>query len=105
MTEPKGPIIVVPVALPSAIVKRVISTSVVLPLMLKTRVALLPLMAKSSSPRPLIVRSSVMLNSLPSAIVPCKPPANLITSAPGLTLASGSPAAASRGRCRRGYRP
>ena len=88
VTAPKGPIIVVPVALPSAIVKRVSSTSVVLPLMLKTRVALLPLMVKSFSPRPWIVRSSVMLNSLPSVMVPCKPPANLIRSAPGLTLAS-----------------
>src|SRR4029077_9979841 len=66
----------------------VVVASVALPLTWKTRVAPPPLTVILPAPRPLMVKSWVMLNSLTRVIVPFSPPANLITSALGLALAT-----------------
>ena len=58
-------------------------------LMLKTRLASLPLTASRPAPGPSIRRPSVMLNSpLVRATVPRSPWAKVMTSAPGLVLAA-----------------
>jgi len=72
-------------ASPLAIVTRSMVT--VPALRSKTRAVLLPLTVMLLAPGPLMVRASVTLSSLASVIVPVKPWAKRIVSAPGLAFA------------------
>ena len=69
----ESPVMVVPVALPFAMVRSSMRTAVESPLMLKTRVVLPPLTVILLAPGPLMARSSVRLSSLPRVIVPFSP--------------------------------
>src|SRR5262249_43536513 len=73
---------------PLAIVRPLIARSVALPLAWKTRVVLPPLTVTWVAPGPLMVRSFVTVSSLARVMVPFRPGANLMRSAPAVALAA-----------------
>ena len=90
VTGPMGPSTVASVARPLEIAKSRSSTSLSLPLTLKTRLASLPLTVKRLAPGPSRIRSSVMLSSpLVKVMVPSPPRGRSGSGrAPGWSLAS-----------------
>src|SRR5579871_4735894 len=77
------------VARPPAIVRSAMVT--LPPLMSKTRTAFWPLTVTWLAPGPLMARFELIVISLASGMVPCRPAANLIVSAPEATPARKVP--------------